>query len=272
MKLALAVAAGLLLCLSSIDAGAVDCVPAPLPSSPTPPVYTMDVTNLSDQFRIEFWRQPCVDGLRNVLLRVTPTTAAPHVCGVPFKYIQGGVQYQISLLPSFSGGISFCGDLLVATTFATGVSPGPPPINISQAFSLVYLGTQGFTPKVFTLEIPAAGPQPPAPPSIAVIATGCTTCHPGNTAAFHAHIVNPGAAMLVELKTGIRFPDGSIINLLGRHAEQMLGAGQTIDIPMIEGVVPPGIPSGTYTIEAAILEPELGVTLGRHSLNATLSP
>lgn len=110
-------------------------------------------------------------------------------------------------------------------------------------------------------------------PSISVISTGCTSCSPGSVVTFHAHIVNPGPAIVVELKTGVRLPDGTIISLLGRHHEQALGAGQTVDIDLISGfVVPLGAPSGTYPVEAALLEPDLGVTLSRHSLPVQILP
>jgi hypothetical protein len=38
------------------------------------------------------------------------------------------------------------------------------------------------------------------------------------------------------------------------------------DIPLASIVVPGDAPNGTYTIEAAILDPVLGVTLSRHAI------
>ena len=66
--------------------------------------------------------------------------------------------------------------------------------------------------------------------------------------------------MVVELKTGARLPDGSTVTILGRYVQRTLGAGVTEIIPLFSGfVLPPGFPTGAYTIEAALLEPDLGV-------------
>jgi hypothetical protein len=78
--------------------------------------------------------------------------------------------------------------------------------------------------------------------------------------------------MLVELKAGARLPDGSAISLLGGHEEGFVPSGATV-IPLLAGfVLPTGIPAGAYVIEAALLEPELGVTVSRHSLPCTVAP
>ncbi len=37
-------------------------------------------------------------------------------------------------------------------------------------------------------------------------------------------------------------------------------------------MLPAGLPFGTYTIEAALLDPDFGVTLSRHSVTAALTP
>jgi hypothetical protein len=48
-------------------------------------------------------------------------------------------------------------------------------------------------------------------------------------------------------------------------------AGESIiDIPRL--TLPAGLPLGTYTIEAALLEPDFGTTLSRHSVTAALNP
>ena len=69
---------------------------------------------------------------------------------------------------------------------------------------------------------PAAPPPPARPPLAVVVATGCTTCHPGDTLGFELHVTNPGAPMLVELKTGARLPGGGVVSILGRHEEEIL--------------------------------------------------
>ena len=109
-------------------------------------------------------------------------------------------------------------------------------------------------------------------PTLAVHALGCTTCHPGGTLGFEVHITNPGGPMLVELKTGARLPDRSTVTILERHEEETIPPGVTV-IPLVAGLVlPAGIPAGAYAIEAALLEPALGVTLSRSSVPLILMP
>lgn len=116
-----------------------------------------------------------------------------------------------------------------------------------------------------------AGPPPPVL-AVTVHPLGCTTCRPGQTLGFELQVTNPGAPMLVELKTGAKLPGGGMVSILGRHEEERLPSGVTV-IPLFAGfVLPDGIPAGAYAIEAALLEPELGVTLSRHSVGLTLQP
>ena len=76
----------------------------------------------------------------------------------------------------------------------------------------------------------------------------------------------------MELKTGARLPDGSAVTILERHEEEMIPSGVTV-IPLFAGfVLPAGIAAGTYAIEAALIEPVLGVTLSRSSVLLTLMP
>jgi hypothetical protein len=37
-------------------------------------------------------------------------------------------------------------------------------------------------------------------------------------------------------------------------------------------VLPPDLPPGTYVLEAAIIDPDFGTTLSRHSIVASLVP
>ncbi len=262
MKLAMMVA---VLVLFATPAIAAECILDPLPTVPVNPTFGMDVQSTStDWFRIDLWRQPCQAGSETLLIRITPITAAPFVCGPNFHFVQDGVQYAVFLRTSFSTISSFCDNLFAATTFVPVASTGPPPLDITQAFSLVYS-------TLFTLDVPAEGGPATAPPSLTLIATGCTTCHPGNLVAYEIHVTNPGRPVLVELKTGVRLPNGSTASILGRHLEQSFPTGTTV-IPLVSAVLPSGLPSGTYTIEAAILELELGVTISRDRAPLAILP
>lgn len=81
---------------------------------------------------------------------------------------------------------------------------------------------------------------------------------------------HPGPPILVELKTGARLPDGSAVTLLGRYVEEP--SGVTV-IPLFAGVpLPDGFAAGTYAVEAALLELELGAHISRHSVPLALGP
>jgi hypothetical protein len=157
----LAVTFGIVVFFLARPTEAVDCVSAPLPSTPVAPVFSMNVQHFSDHFRIDLWRHPCnpASGVSFiVLIRVTPTTTAPFVCASDFFYSQNALQWDVSLRQSLSGGSSsFCGDLFAPTTFipiASGQSSQP---DLSKAFSLIYTGEdEHFNDLIFTLNVAAA--------------------------------------------------------------------------------------------------------------------
>jgi len=235
------------------------CMPMPYPTTPAGTVFTLPIFFGSGQGKIEQWSQACQDGSGKtaVFVLATPLTASVHVCSPTI--LQNGIQFQGRLAPG--PGQSFCDSLFIPQTFILVEFSGTPQFNGAAAFSLINDGIPATR-----IDVPAAGVLPP-PPTVTVVSTGCMSCGPGQVVTTHVHIVNPGPAILVELKTGVRFPDGSVINLLGRHNDMALGAGQVIDVDLLSGfVVPLGTPPGTYLFEAALLEPELGVTLSRHSI------
>lgn len=232
----------------------VTCLPNPLPSTPAPPVYSMELFLSSEHSHLDLWRQPCQDGSGQtaVLIRVSPVSTGPFLCEVSFKVIQNGTQNSVDLRPTF------CDDLFVPTTFILA-ERSSSQFDETGAFTLIYGGSP-----VTSMNVPA-GSGGPGPFSISLVATGCTTCSAGQTIAYELHINNPGPPMMVELKVGVRLPNGSPVNLMGRYLEETLATGQST-LPLFAGPFPAGVPAGTYSVEAAAVEPELGVTLGRHSV------
>jgi hypothetical protein len=76
--------------------------------------------------------------------------------------------------------------------------------------------------------------------------------------------VNPSATVTpMEVKIGVRLPNGAPANLLGKHLEVPLPAGMDATVTVFDSILPAGLPPGAWTFEAALLEPELGVTLSR---------
>jgi hypothetical protein len=139
------------------------CLPAPLPSSLRPPVFTMQAVAIGgEQLRFDVWREPCTDDSGRIvpLLRATPLNSTPFVCSSAFTVIQAGIQYRIRLAESStSSSSSFCGDLFVPATFLIAQSPFDSQFDDTEAFQLIFRGDDN---SIYRLDIPPAnGPGIP---------------------------------------------------------------------------------------------------------------
>ena len=74
---------------------------------------------------------------------------------------------------------------------------------------------------------------------------------------------------LTEIKGGARFPDGSILPLVNTTTTIPSGSST---FPLAPAQALPALPLIDLLIEAAILEPALGVTLSRHNVTLHLLP
>jgi len=238
------------------------CLPNPLPA-PTAPVFSRDVQKFSEQMRLDVWRVPC-DGSFALLMKVTPLSTV-FLCESDFSILQGGAPFEFALADASTPG--FCAPLLAPRTFS--LVPKPPSYDVAAPLTILFDTLSGMS-RFAALDVAAAVP----PPTVTVLALGCTTCHPGDALGFAVRIDNPDGPTVVELKTGVRLPDGSVVTILGRFVQKTLGAGVSETILLFSGfVLPAGIfPAGAYTIEAALLEPDLGVTITRDSVTLTLLP
>jgi hypothetical protein len=100
--------------------------------------------------------------------------------------------------------------------------------------------------------------------AITINLTGCGTCRAGDTFSVDAHITNPTLSPVpLEVKIGVRTPDGLPINLFDRHLEVGLPAEFDQTIQLLSVPLPVGLPVGTWKFEGALLEPQLGETLSR---------
>jgi len=118
------------------------CMPAPLPSSPKTPNYsiTYDRTS-SETITLTFWREPCKDGTGKALLvRAKPIKGNPFLCSPNLKVIQNGLQLNdIRLQPSSSGFGSWCDDLFVASTLIVNQYDfGEVQFDPAKALKIVY--------------------------------------------------------------------------------------------------------------------------------------
>jgi hypothetical protein len=244
------------------------CLPDPLPTTPTPPVVSESVTwgfgSSPDRLLFEIWRLACLDNSGvAVLLRVTPSPVPAYFCDSNLQVLQGGREFNTVKAKTQSTGPGYCNGIYLPNTFALDVEPsGVVPFIESQAFALVGVGG----PQSFQIVVPAAGPAP----NITVQALGCTTCHPGDTLGFQVRIVNPGPPILVQLKTEARLPNGLAVTI--QDEEGVLPAGVTV-VPVFTGfVLPAGVPPGVYSIEAALIDPDLDVTIAQDSETLLLVP
>jgi hypothetical protein len=160
-----------------------DCLPTPLPTTPVPPVVSRDVTwGSNDKMHLDVWRHPCQNSVGSFpVIRVTPQTVGPLLCGSSFTIVQGGAQFDIRLTSSASSTSSFCGDLFVPITFI--LRPGTPAYDDKAAFTLIFNGSSG---GIFILEIPAG-----ARPSILTV---FATMIAANTAAFEGGALDASEA------------------------------------------------------------------------------
>lgn len=270
LRIVLALLVALVLPVAA-EAQSDECLPNPLPTTPAPPVVAENVTwgfgHDADRLRFEIWRQSCLDesGVA-VLLRVSPLNPGPgYFCDSNLQVIQGGRQFDTVKAKTQPTELGYCNGIYIPTTFDLEVEPsGGVAFNESQAFTLVGVGG----PQSFQIEVPASD-TPPAP-SLTVQALGCTVCRPGDTLGFQVQVINPGPPTLVELKTGARLPNGSVVTI--QDEERVLAPGVTV-IPMFAGfVLPAAVPPGTYSIEAAILDPDLDVIISEDSVELRVAP
>ena len=244
---------------SRADALPSTCFVPPLPAIVQSPTFTMDVFFGGEHGRLDVWRQACQDGSGElaVLVRVTPITPKVFVCSLDFSITQFGVEFdaRATTTTSAAGAPQFCADVTSPTVLLLFESPGAPDFRERASFTLTYNGS------------PLTSTAVPAP-TVVVTATGCTDCGAGNPIGFTAHVTNGGPPIAVELKTGIRLPDGTSLSL-GDYT-QVLPAGADIDVPLVPSTVTPaGVPPGTYVVEAALLEPILGINWTRSSVKVT---
>ena len=248
------------------------CLPDPFPTTPAPPVVAENVSwgfgSAPDRLRFEIWRQPCLDdsGVA-LLLRASPLAPNPgYFCDGNLAVLQGDHQFNTVQTKDLQNVSGYCNGLYIPRTFLLQVEPSDGvSFNEARAFTLVGVGS----PQSFQIAVPAAG-STPSPPSLTVQALGCTTCHPGNTLGFQVEIINPGPPILVELKTGARLPDGSLVPI--QDEEGVLPTGVSV-IPVFTGfVLPAAVPPGIYAIEAEILDATLGVTISEDSAALVVAP
>lgn len=168
------------------------CLPSGLPAEPIGSVATFDTTtNFGESLHVEVWRQGCADGSGTVvLLRATPTSAAPLFCSADFTLAQGGLQHNALLMPSTAGG-RMCGDLNGPATVVVDAAAGPAiAFDREQAFTLIFEGWDASGPKVFQVSLPAAADSPVT--LAAAVLPGSRSVQVGHVASAFASVIAVG--------------------------------------------------------------------------------
>ena len=260
------------------------CLPTPLPSGPgSNPSFSMNVLYGQDQLRVTLWRQQCQNtGDIVLLMRATPVSVSSLLCASRWYLDQDLSRFEVTfrtiIAPLVDGpGPPFCETIaapvtiIVAPSTLAGGAPGT--FDATDDFSLLYYGAteDGGRYVVYRLEIPYPSPilPPPVLPTIAVVATGCTTCRSGEVVAYQTNVNNPGPPLRVEYRGGVRMPDGSILPLVNQVTT--IPSGASI-LALLPAQALPTVPAVDLLVEAALLEPSLGVTLSRHNVTLHLSP
>ncbi len=188
------VVVGLLLGCGSARAATISpgCLPTPLPGAPAPTTAALDTANFGESMHVEIWRHACLDGTGTVLLmRASPSTAAPFLCSGDFSLVQGGLQHNTVLRLSAEGA-RLCADLLAPTTVVVDSATGPAiPFDPAQAFTLVFAGWDG-APKAFQFNLAPAGAVPVT--LTAAVLPGSRSVTVGAAATAFASIVASGSA------------------------------------------------------------------------------
>ncbi len=202
-----------------------------------------------------------------------PFGIAVHPAGT-FVYVTNYSSNSVSVIDTAT--------LKVVATIPVGT--GPFGVAVHPAGTAVYVVNRGEFNKTGSVSIidiatgtvittipvgvnPAAFGQfvgPLAPPALALTLTGCTHCRVGDRLTIEARVINPGTiGAPVEAKVAVQQPGGALINLLGEHLEATLPPSLDTTFILFDTFISTEVPAGTWQLEGALLEPELGETLSR---------
>jgi hypothetical protein len=144
--------------------------------------------------------------------------------------------------------------------FEVRYGPGDTVLSFAASFEQ---HCEGATPALFGSILFNSGA--PVPPALTLTLTGCTSCNAGDRFAVSGHVTNPGnRAVVVEVKVGVRLPDGTAMSLLGdEHLVVTLPPGFDATFPLADLLVPAGLATGAWHFEGTLLEVALGRTFDR---------
>lgn len=114
------------------------------------------------------------------------------------------------------------------------------------------------------------------PVQLALALAGCSTCRAGDRFTVNATLSNPNSATIpVEIKFGVRYPDGTPLNMWAvpdRQFRFSVAPGSLGPVTVLDTVIPPGLPTGTWAYEGILLDPALGTPMSRSIRPFSVSP
>jgi hypothetical protein len=120
---------------------AQSCINAPITTTPDGPTWEMSVQRgSSERANIIVWRKLCSEEEGYLVITIEPTSSSPpFMCSTQFAVVQDSQQYDsLVLVKGANDTSSFCGDLLVTTTFAVYFRTGQPQFSTFEPFTLFW--------------------------------------------------------------------------------------------------------------------------------------
>lgn len=125
-----------------LDEISVNCLPAPITTTPVGPTWTFEVqTGASARVRGTAWRQPCGGNDAQFILTLQPLQGTPFVCGSDLEISIGAARTDdifLDVNPNDGVGSSFCGNLAATTSFVLHEFDSAFAFDDDAAFTLVY--------------------------------------------------------------------------------------------------------------------------------------
>lgn len=125
-----------------LDEISVNCLPAPITTTPVGPTWTFEVqTSASARVRGTAWRQPCSGNDAQFILTLQPLQGTPFVCGSDMEISIGAARTDdifLDVNPNDGVGTNFCGNLATTTSFVLHEFDSAFAFDDDAAFTLVY--------------------------------------------------------------------------------------------------------------------------------------
>jgi hypothetical protein len=187
--------------------------------------------------------------------------AAGDTISLQGTWQSGSMRPCVELIAPDNGRLLACANAFSNQIVATLIQTGTHAVLLRDGF--------GISPGAYTIALQCLTGSCVAtgPPGLSLILTGCTICNPGIQLVVEGRLTNRGSqGVAAELKLGWRLPDGTpsaLFGPAGRHFDITVPANFDQTFPLLNFTWAEGLPTGTWTLEATLLEIDLGKTFSR---------